>query len=392
MKITIINPDLSSNCLGRSYFLAKVLKRKYDVEIVGPFFGKGIWSPVAGDRTIEYKAVDCRSFLSLLFKLKDIFGKIEGDVIYVSKPLLTSLGIALLFKRKKSVPIVLDIEDWQLGFYKELLRGYPVFKKIAYILYSAVFFYKTNSYFNSWIMEKFIRRVDALTVSNDFLKEKYGGDIIVHARDTGEFDPAKFDRHTVMEAENIDSGKKIVMFLGTPRAHKGLDDLTKAVAKIEDPDVVLVVVGISGDWYSTEFDRFAKNLLGERYIGLGVQSFEKVPEFLTAADVVVIPQKKNLATVGQTPAKVFDAMAMAKPIISTDVSDMKDILAGCGWVIKPEDPGAIAEAIRDVLKDPAKAEEMGKKARLKCIEKYSWDVAAEIMQKVFSKYEERSSA
>ncbi|MGB2651931.1 MAG: glycosyltransferase, partial [Candidatus Omnitrophota bacterium] len=226
-------------------------------------------------------------------------------------------------------------------------------------------------------------RVDGLTVSNNFLKEKYGGEIIVHARDTGEFDPEKFDRHTVMATENIDPGKKIIMFSGTPRAHKGLDDLTKAVSEIEDPDVVLVVIGISEDWYSQEFDRFARNLLGERYIGLGLQPFNKIPEFLAAADVVVIPQKNNLATVGQIPAKVFDAMAMAKPIISTDVSDMKDILAGCGWVIEPENPEAIADAIRDVLKDPAKAEEMGEKARRKCIEKYSWDVAAETFQKVF---------
>jgi glycosyltransferase involved in cell wall biosynthesis len=392
MKITIINPDLSSNCLGRSYFLAKVLKRKYDVKIVGPFFGKGIWPPVAADKDIEYKAIDCRAFLSPLFKLKSILGEIDGDVIYVSKPLLTSLAIALIYRRRKKVPIVLDIEDWQMGFYKELLRGYPFFKKIAYILYSMIFFYKTNSYFNSWIMERFIERVDAVTVSNDFLKEKYGGDILVHARDTESFSPEKFDGRTVIGAGNIDPGKKIIMFLGTPRPHKGLDDLTEAVSRIEDCNVVLVVVGIAADWYSTKFDRFAKGFLGERYIGLGLQPFDRIPEFLAAADVVVIPQKKNLATVGQIPAKVFDAMAMAKPIVSTDVSDMKDILDGCGWVVKPGSPAAIAEAIRDVLGDPVRAEEMGKKARIKCIEKYNWAVAEKVLQKIFGKYEKESGA
>jgi len=38
-------------------------------------------------------------------------------------------------------------------------------------------------------------------------------------------------------------------------------------------------------------------------------------------DVVIIPQRENFATLGQMPAKVFDAMAMAKPTIATNVSD-----------------------------------------------------------------------
>ncbi|MBD3426743.1 MAG: glycosyltransferase [Candidatus Omnitrophica bacterium] len=393
MKITIINPDLSSNCLGRSYFLAKVLKRKYEVEIVGPFFGDGIWPPVSGDSTVEYKAVDCRAYLSPLIRIRQILGAISGDVIYVSKPLLTSLGIALLYRRRRKVPFVIDIEDWQLGFYKELLKTYPLYKKIAYMLYSIIFFYRTNSYFNSWIMERFIDWAEAVTVSNSFLKKKYGGEVIVHARDTDRFDPEKFQREDVRREKGIALGKKVVMFLGTPRTYKGLEDLARAVSMIEDPEVMLLVVGISKDWYSHKFDDFALRLLGRQgYIGLPMQPFEEIPEFLAAADVVAIPQRMNLATVGQIPAKVFDAMAMAKPIVSTDVSDMKEILKGCGWVVKPGDPGAIAEAIEEIFADPEKAQRMGEEARKRCIEKYSWDATGGIMQKVFGKYEEGNAA
>jgi glycosyltransferase involved in cell wall biosynthesis len=49
------------------------------------------------------------------------------------------------------------------------------------------------------------------------------------------------------------------------------------------------------------------------------------------------------ATVGQIPAKLFDAMAMAKPIVATDVNDFAGILDGCGLVVKPgmpEEPAA----------------------------------------------------
>lgn len=64
---------------------------------------------------------------------------------------------------------------------------------------------------------------------------------------------------------------------------------------------------------------------------------------------------------------------MAKPIITTNVSDLPEILDGCGWIVEPENPEQLAQAIQYVLNNPQEAEEMGRKARKKCIEKYSWD-------------------
>lgn len=39
MKISILTPDLFHNCLDRAYLLAKILQRRYEIEIVGPVFG-----------------------------------------------------------------------------------------------------------------------------------------------------------------------------------------------------------------------------------------------------------------------------------------------------------------------------------------------------------------
>ena len=127
--------------------------------------------------------------------------------------------------------------------------------------------------------------------------------------------------------------------------------------------------------------------MGRRFKGFGLQPFETVPEFLAMADVVVIPQRKNFSTMGQMPAKVFDAMAMAKPIIASNISDLPEILDGCGWIIEPENPKKLAEKIRYVLNNSEEAEAMGNKARQKCIEKYSWNAMEEILLKVFKKYE-----
>ena len=66
---------------------------------------------------------------------------------------------------------------------------------------------------------------------------------------------------------------------------------------------------------------------------------------------------------------------------------MSETLEGCGWIVEPENPRLLAEKIQYVLNNPKEAEEMGNKARQKCIEKYSWDSMEEILLRVFEKYE-----
>jgi len=47
----------------------------------------------------------------------------------------------------------------------------------------------------------------------------------------------------------------------------------------------------------------------------------------------------------------FDAMAMANPIVATEVSDLPQILDGCGIVLEPDSPEALAEAIETLVED-----------------------------------------
>lgn len=98
MKISILTPDLSHNCLGRAYLLVKILQRHYKVEIVGPIFGDGIWEPVDDDKSITYKSVKIRGRFKPYWQIKGLAEKIDGDVIYASKPLFTSFGVGLLKK------------------------------------------------------------------------------------------------------------------------------------------------------------------------------------------------------------------------------------------------------------------------------------------------------
>lgn len=390
MKISLLNADLSNNCLGRTYLLAKVLQRNYDVEIIGPILGDKIWQAVAQDDSIQYKSVKLKGVIKPYWQILKLVNKIDGDVVYANKSLLTSFGIGILAKVFKKKPLVLDIDDWQMGFINNALKDKSLIYQLAFLGRSAVQLYKLNSYWNSLISEKLSYLADDITVSNTFLEKKFGGTIIPHGRNTNVFSPEKFNVNSIKEKYKIDKSKKIVMFFGTIRKHKGLEYLIEAVNRLRNKNVMLVVVGVDlKDKYCESLINNIKMTVGKKFKWYGIQPFEKVPEFLAIADVIVIPQGKNLATEGQFPAKIFDAMAMAKPIISTNVNDISEILDGCGIIIESGDVNSLKKSIEYILDNRDKAEEMGVRARKKCIEKYNWDVLEKLLRSVFDKYDKK---
>jgi len=388
MKITILTPDFSHNALSRVYLLGQILKRRYEVEIIGPAYSGKIWKPLAEPDELNYKIIEGRFSRRFFLQLKETLGKITGDVIYASKPLLTSFGIGLLKKRVSRKPLVLDIDDWQMGLIKEGYRNFTFAQYFKKLVSSALNLHNITSYWNNLVGERIACFADEITVSGNFLKDKFGGTIIRHGSDTEVFDPGEFNKNQLREKYGIGKDEKVVMFCGTPRPHKGLEDLIGAAALI--PDVSLALVGLDEeDDYCRNLEAFAREKLGDKRFRLfGLQPIRDVPEFLAMADIIAIPQKRNPATVGQVPIKVYEAMAMAKPIIATEVSDLPEILKGCGWIVEPESPGELAGAIQHIFAHPQEAEEKGWRARQKCIAEYSYDAIGKILVGIFSKYEQ----
>jgi hypothetical protein len=114
-KISILVSNLSGNCLGRAYVLAKVLERKYAVQILGFAFDGSIWLPHATDFT--YVSIKGRCLPQFADSAIQLTKKISGDIVFALKPRPTSLGVGLL-KRMigKHTPVILDIDDWESAF------------------------------------------------------------------------------------------------------------------------------------------------------------------------------------------------------------------------------------------------------------------------------------
>jgi glycosyltransferase involved in cell wall biosynthesis len=359
VKVSILAFDLSDNATGRAELLARLLAPRYRVSVIGPQFGPALWAPLAGS-PVEHRAMPARRYPQFLADARALLPLVDGDVLYASKPRPSSYGLALAARRQRRRPLLLDVDDWELGFfYRSGLWG-----RLGRALNLA----NPNGLPWTWLCERLVRRADAVTVATRFLEQRFGGTLVPHVRDTEAWDPVKHDGTGARAALEV-GRRPLVMFLGTPRAYKGVDDLVQAVGTLGG-EVILAVVGAKPG------SDAARRWSAHPYVRVvGEVPFDDVPRWLSAADVVVIPQRATSDTVGQSPAKLVDAMALARPIVATAVAMIPEILGEGGVLVPPGDVGELALGIRRLLDDPGRAAALGQRARARCVAEYSFAAA-----------------
>lgn len=371
MKISLIDMDLSGNCLGRTLLLGDLLERAgARVEIVGSLEpGRDIWSP-ARSSPFPIKPVPFRRFPGFVQTKRAMTGLIHGDILFAVKPVMSSFGVGLRARARLRRPLVLDVDDWELGFF---LRA-DFWGRLGRFLN----FKNPNAMPYTWYLERRVRDADGLTVSNAFLRHRFGGVLVPHVRDTAVFDPARVSGDSIRERFSWQE-RFVVMFLGTPRAHKGVDDLVGAVRLMDDPRVHLAFVGMPPAGPAAGRVR---ELLGGRVTIVGMIPFSEVPEYLAAADVVAVPQRQTYDTLGQIPAKIFDAMAMARPLVVTDLPGILEVVGDAALAVPERSPEALAGAIAHLRDQPEAAAALGEKARERCMGHFSYDAASRTLAAV----------
>ena len=337
------------------------LKSHYEVEIIGPSRSGDIWLPMK-DMGIPIRSYPWKRYPFFISTILEMIKDIDADIMIACKLRPTSYGIALIKKWASSIPVILDIDDWELGFF-----------------YHSGFWGKVGRFFNfsnpngllyTWFLERFTNYADSTIVSNRFLQNKFSGTLIYHCRDTTILNPEKFDSDKIKTKLGL-KGKRLVMFLGTPRPHKGIPELISAMGKINDPDIRLVIIEADSSIQS-QIQNMKNNK--DKVIVLPKFSFKELPDHLSAADILVIPQKKTTDTQGQIPAKLFDAMAMAKPIITTPISDIPEVIGEHGYLIEPGNSEQLAKTIENIFANPEEARQKGENARKRCQELYDLKV------------------
>jgi glycosyltransferase involved in cell wall biosynthesis len=93
---------------------------------------------------------------------------------------------------------------------------------------------------------------------------------------------------------------------------------------------------------------------------------EQVPHVMMAGDIHVVTVKRGLEGV-VVPSKLYSILAAGRPVlvVATKECDAARIVTseGCGLAADPDDPAAVAAAIRELRRDPVRLAEMGRRAQ-----------------------------
>ncbi|MFH0908141.1 MAG: glycosyltransferase [bacterium] len=362
MKVSFLVPDIAGPVLGPVTVLARSLQGSCDVEVVGPDLGQGV-CPMYRN-TFPYRAIPCPR----IYRFPDFFREsgplcraLTGDVIIAVKAYADTVPLALWEKFRRGKKVVVYLDEWDGALFRQQpfpARWGRAFRNLHHPLDEAY----------HPLVESCIRWADNVISTSTFLQTKFGGRIVHAGVDMDFFKPQDPAVTASLRRDLGLDGKKLIVFGGVVRPHKGVEIIPDALARLGDDRIRLLVVGPRTD----HLERLMKDSrLGRYVVCAGPQPKERMPEFLNLADLVVLPLVDSLLARSQTPCKIFEAMAMEKPVIATAISDLPLILEGCGWVVPPGDADALARVIGEVLADPTRAAARGAAARERCARLYS---------------------
>jgi glycosyltransferase involved in cell wall biosynthesis len=162
----------------------------------------------------------------------------------------------------------------------------------------------------------------------------------------------------------------LVLYTGTFEAYQGLDLLfeSMAIVKAERPDARLLLAGGKPDQVRQAHKQAAEAGIADVTVFAGEQPAGDIPAYLLAADVLVSPRSRGT----NTPLKIYQYLRSGRPIVATRLLTHTQVLSDETAVLTPASAGDFAGGILSVLKNPAEAAAIGRRARQLAETKYSY--------------------
>jgi glycosyltransferase involved in cell wall biosynthesis len=140
--------------------------------------------------------------------------------------------------------------------------------------------------------------------------------------------------------------------------------------RFDEPTALVLLGGFPGEWEG-EHPLDAIERCGSKDVFLaGWHSHSVLPDFINASDLLVH------ASVNEQFGQVLvEAMACGLPVVAVDRGGPADIIdhGNTGWLIPPDDLGALAEAMIFAVNEPAARRRAGEAARHEAQRSYGWD-------------------
>lgn len=167
-------------------------------------------------------------------------------------------------------------------------------------------------------------------------------------------------------------GRFVILYIGALGVSQGLGQVLDAAAKLrERKDIVFMLVGEGADKESLVDRARRERLANVRF--LDAVDKDGVKELYAVADVCLVPLRRIPLFDAFIPSKMFEMMAMARPIVGSVRGEAAAILerSKAAIVVEPEAGDALAAAIAELHRDPGRARALGEHGRRFVVEHYS---------------------
>ncbi|MGW3468636.1 glycosyltransferase family 4 protein [Saccharopolyspora sp. NPDC000995] len=145
---------------------------------------------------------------------------------------------------------------------------------------------------------------------------------------------------------------RYVLAIGTVEPRKGYEHLVRAMAEPGAPDMPLLIVGHRG-WGDVDLPRIAAECGVPHVRVLESVSDAELAALLRNATALAAP---SLAEGFGLP--LVEAMALGVPIVHSDAPALVEVAGGAGVTVPRADPSALAAALRTVIDDPTRRDEL----------------------------------
>jgi glycosyltransferase involved in cell wall biosynthesis len=188
--------------------------------------------------------------------------------------------------------------------------------------------------------------------------------------------PTAADRADCRRKLELPADRPVVLFAGQIIERKGVADLLHGWSLLESwhGRAELVIVGDDLEGQGA-YRREMEALAGELRFPVRFVGFQKnVPEWLTAADVVLVPS--HAEPLGNA---TLEAMAFGLPVVGGNVGGIPEMIVDgeTGILIPPRSPRDLADAVERLLLDAELRQRMGQAARARCEELFSLEAHVE---------------
>lgn len=179
---------------------------------------------------------------------------------------------------------------------------------------------------------------------------------------------------------NLDLHCNYVGFVGTFFKYQGIDTLIDGAGEVisRATETKFLIVG-DGVMRNEWVQKTKKIGLEDYFIFPGQVPYNEAPYYINAMTVCVAPFMANR---GETsPLKLLDYFACGKPVVSSDIPSIHQILldSEAAILVSPDDPVSLAEALIGILKDQKKQRMLGNNGRKLVISKYSWEAQVKLL-------------